>query len=506
MHRNRPLSVVLLAVLSVGLAPGIFAQPLPSLEAAGVAEEDTRSGAIDAPAYEGLKAGIEALTREIQAIKDALVVSASAAQEMARKSEEATSADTRNAQEIQDVASGLLAVRKILDGLLVEQERHCNDFSQAQADLTARAERHQEQMTTVADGLKTLGNRLDVQEANRTEFEREYQEQQKAWAEHVDRFQGEIDSARSELKQLANTQESRFDEMARRQEQLWDTYLTWIAAALAATAIFSVLCNTALCLVVLRQRRDKPAALPILEPVPQSTPATVPAVQLPNADTDCVIDGELWKNIVKHLKQFPRTEQGGFGLGFRYNGQSLLVGVVLPQQVNSTGVHCEFNVEDIEIVRAALDEVTGLEECVLVAWVHTHPGLGVFLSETDRDTIKNWSGLDRKARFLVIDPTLNGFEKQVGAFDAECSHVTISRAQCLLPPKAQAAFQGAVQRAYRLRGKRPPTVLMGTGHNAIEEQIVNVVCQELESQHIALNASIRSSIANAIKKCLGEAA
>jgi hypothetical protein len=187
----------------------------------------------------------------------------------------------------------------------------------------------------------------------------------------------------------------------------------------------------------------------------------------PKVRADSVLDGRLWKRLQDHLSAYPHQEQGGFVLGFRQDGQSFFTAVVFPHQVSANGVHCEFPIEDIDIIREVCDELEGrpgVERLsVVTAWIHTHPHLGVFLSGTDRNTIQQWVGVDRNMRAVVVDLYADGFARQVGVFDGDGHPVSVATSEVGLPGDLCEDFSRAVRRAYERRKRPVPDLLLGVG-------------------------------------------
>jgi len=204
--------------------------------------------------------------------------------------------------------------------------------------------------------------------------------------------------------------------------------------------------------------------------VPAPRPASKP--QPPRCD--CVIDRGLWQVLKQELREVP-NEQGGFVLGYRENGHSHLLAVVFPPNATSTGVSCEFPVEDIQLVREAVDQLNGMPGAEhlgrITAWIHTHPRLSVFLSGTDRETLKQWRSLDPDTRAVVVDPYQDKFPEQIGAFDGNYNRVTLEAAEAPLPEKLAEEFQRSLRRIYDRHGRPRPQVVLASadGQSAREE-------------------------------------
>lgn len=76
-----------------------------------------------------------------------------------------------------------------------------------------------------------------------------------------------------------------------------------------------------------------------------------------------------------------------------------------PPTMQATPVRFETTMEEMALMRERSDEIaarSGYEGERLLGWYHSHPGHGIFFSDTDRD---NHSGYGRDYQFgLVIDP------------------------------------------------------------------------------------------------------
>ena len=125
-------------------------------------------------------------------------------------------------------------------------------------------------------------------------------------------------------------------------------------------------------------------------------------------------DPGLARTLVEFLRQPAPIERGGVLLG-RRNDEKIHVSLaVFPPQLVHASSHCAFAVNAIEILRNASDTVepAGAMRPVekIVGWVHTHPTIGLYLSNTDVTTFASWTRLDAAAVAVVIDPYLAGDE------------------------------------------------------------------------------------------------
>jgi len=421
-----------------------------------------------ATAVERLTLKVDALALGLDAVRDRLVAAVAEIEALRETHEQTTQA---HAQRLE----ALSRTPERLDALDASQERSRRTHAEAQKHLHNRLVGVEERSAKLADRTDaTEGKLVDLktdQEAIRVEI----QERQMNLGNQIEQVGNHVESVNADLHAFADSQNAKLKTVTEMQYELRTTYLKWIAVVAVAISTVALLCCTFVCVFVLHQRSVAKVLPPTRPAEREAVPHAVPAVALPSADSDCIVDADLWQNMMSHLQEFPRTEQGGFAIGFRRDGQSYLVATVFPEQVGASGAHCEFRTEDIEIIRSVMDEVGALENCVVAAWVHTHPGLGIFLSPTDKSTIRSWSALDPNSRFLVIDTSLSGFERQVGAFDASFAGVTITRANCTFPEKAQEAFQDAVRRAYTARGLSSPTVICGACGDGLGTAVLEAV-------------------------------
>ncbi|MFJ9815109.1 hypothetical protein ACIRU3_07520 [Streptomyces sp. NPDC101151] len=177
------------------------------------------------------------------------------------------------------------------------------------------------------------------------------------------------------------------------------------------------------------------------------------------------IDAELWRNLADALSEPAdhRREQGGVALTARTDdGLWTIVGVVLPQQTWASSVRCEFSVLEVERVRDALDSLgPDHQDVVKITWLHTHPGLSVFLSATDHATSASWRALDPDFRPVVVDVTKDELEDQIGVFDERGKALRIALVDDVLPTKTAEAVRDAVLDRYRRSGGPLPLVLVG---------------------------------------------
>jgi hypothetical protein len=132
------------------------------------------------------------------------------------------------------------------------------------------------------------------------------------------------------------------------------------------------------------------------------------------------IDAGMWQAVLAALGR-RRVEVGGVALTVRVPGTLIVLGLVLPQQVHASGVFCEFRSEEVSRVRDVIDGVTDILDLdsrdVKITWVHTHPGMGPFLSGTDQATTETWRAFDPEFTPIVLDPLAQRLDRQIGVFD-----------------------------------------------------------------------------------------
>ena len=87
--------------------------------------------------------------------------------------------------------------------------------------------------------------------------------------------------------------------------------------------------------------------------------------------------------------------------------QSLWVNEIIPGETETDAVSCVFPPE--RLARVANDIVEGRITGRIVGWYHSHPGHGLFLSQTDMDTHMQFYQFSPYAISLVADPQSEEF-------------------------------------------------------------------------------------------------
>jgi proteasome lid subunit RPN8/RPN11 len=87
--------------------------------------------------------------------------------------------------------------------------------------------------------------------------------------------------------------------------------------------------------------------------------------------------------------------------------QSLWVNDIIPADNETSEVSCVFPAQ--RLAQVANDIVEGRIQGRIVGWYHSHPGHGLFLSQTDLDTHMQFHQFSSYAISLVADPKSEEF-------------------------------------------------------------------------------------------------
>ncbi len=128
--------------------------------------------------------------------------------------------------------------------------------------------------------------------------------------------------------------------------------------------------------------------------------------------TKCIISEEIYTKALQFTNV--DVEWGGIGIGsYSLGGEVLLKGIVFPPQIKQTRVYCQFDIKHMALLHFALQDLRLFPQIAIVAWVHSHPGHGIFLSGTDETTFDLFlSESNQRLIALVLEPR----EKAAGAF------------------------------------------------------------------------------------------
>jgi hypothetical protein len=124
-------------------------------------------------------------------------------------------------------------------------------------------------------------------------------------------------------------------------------------------------------------------------------------------DRRCVLEKRAWERLESYLRRLPATEKCGLGLGFEDAGRSVVLAYLWPKQTSDSGAFCSFDVADLGALLPLIVDLRrshGVQgNAGIVAWVHTHPRIGLFLSGTDRGTLGRLAAFDDSIAAVVFD-------------------------------------------------------------------------------------------------------
>jgi len=128
------------------------------------------------------------------------------------------------------------------------------------------------------------------------------------------------------------------------------------------------------------------------------------------------------RSLVDQAKSFTaprgRLEMGGLLVGHvDQSGRNVCVVGFFPEQTEESPGYCEFDGGWMAVAAAAVEHANrsgGLPfddtpSLRVIGWIHTHPGIGLFLSGTDTSTYKANLDMSPDGRFVavVVDPLRN---------------------------------------------------------------------------------------------------
>ncbi len=108
--------------------------------------------------------------------------------------------------------------------------------------------------------------------------------------------------------------------------------------------------------------------------------------------------------------------------------QSLWINEIVPGGSEMNEVSCVFPPQ--RLAQVANEILTGRIEGRIVGWYHSHPGHGLFLSQTDLETHMSFYQFSPYAISLVVDPKSNEFgvwifENGVGVVQVPVNYIHI---------------------------------------------------------------------------------
>ncbi|MHA2504109.1 MAG: Mov34/MPN/PAD-1 family protein [Candidatus Kariarchaeaceae archaeon] len=129
--------------------------------------------------------------------------------------------------------------------------------------------------------------------------------------------------------------------------------------------------------------------------------------------------------MVKFDLSKPGTETVGLLIGYEEAGTVCVEDIRLGEQTGNA-VHVE--ISEAELTQAAIEISTREDGYVIVGWVHTHPGLSAFLSNTDIKTQSLYQALMPNAIAVVIDPVQYGKSWRLDDLDMKVFRVVNDKA------------------------------------------------------------------------------
>lgn len=122
----------------------------------------------------------------------------------------------------------------------------------------------------------------------------------------------------------------------------------------------------------------------------------------PSSVDKCIFDERIFSEVTKFLRT--RKEFGGCLIGEYTNGNTVNVyAAAFPPQTKHSPTFCEFQSSYLVPIITSLEE-SGLASYGPVAWVHSHPNLGFFLSPIDKETFGFLLRQNPKLLAVVVDP------------------------------------------------------------------------------------------------------
>ncbi|CAG0984625.1 hypothetical protein ANRL3_02359 [Anaerolineae bacterium] len=127
----------------------------------------------------------------------------------------------------------------------------------------------------------------------------------------------------------------------------------------------------------------------------------------------CIIDTHVYQDALTFAANTERDEWGGIGIGsYTKEGNVLVKGMVFPPQYRNNSAYCAFEMKHLALLKFALEDLGLLAQITMVAWAHTHPGHGIFLSDIDKKTFGDLINENNRLVAVVIEPVM----KEIGAF------------------------------------------------------------------------------------------
>ncbi|MFW9838216.1 MAG: hypothetical protein ACFFE7_11905 [Candidatus Thorarchaeota archaeon] len=126
------------------------------------------------------------------------------------------------------------------------------------------------------------------------------------------------------------------------------------------------------------------------------------------------IDESVYEQFRVYTKLYGASEWGGVCVGFQEGDTFNVRGIVLPPQKIQSGAYCEFRKEVFPLVTKQIIRLTSDKKELFNfrsgAWIHTHPGFGVFFSGTDFNSFRDLTRLSPDFLGIVVDPINNAIK------------------------------------------------------------------------------------------------
>jgi proteasome lid subunit RPN8/RPN11 len=119
------------------------------------------------------------------------------------------------------------------------------------------------------------------------------------------------------------------------------------------------------------------------------------------------VSDRVLKDVLSHVQSDLRHEQGGVLIGYPYWDRMIgisfvdVIAAIPALGAEGTPVHLQFTSDAWAYMSRVISE--HYEDCVVVGWYHSHPGLGIFFSGTDRATHRSFFNQPWSVA-LVVDP------------------------------------------------------------------------------------------------------
>ncbi|MHA1250360.1 MAG: hypothetical protein ACTSRP_10260 [Candidatus Helarchaeota archaeon] len=120
------------------------------------------------------------------------------------------------------------------------------------------------------------------------------------------------------------------------------------------------------------------------------------------------LERSVFEQFIDYTFRNSEFEWGGLLLGKIFNGNPTCLAAILPPQTTQSSGYCEFRKEIFPAINLAIEdlkETYGEDfDYNIIAWIHTHPNLDVFLSKTDCNTFYYLTRFNPALTAIVVDP------------------------------------------------------------------------------------------------------